>query len=129
MSLSPSSLITGTLSPVNMDSSIVVEPDLTTPSVGTFSPGLMISMSFLCRSDNGITRSGSELEDLPSKVPTNVADSGARSANADTALLVRFFARASKYFPSSTNVIRRLELSNDCMRTGQSQAQNLFIAL
>lgn len=139
------------LSPVSIDSSIVVEPDLTTPSVGTFSPGLISSTSFFCRRDSGITRSDSMLHDLlvSSNVPTNVADSGARSASADTALLVRFFARASKYFPfgdrsqwcgfgeetpnviltSSTNVMSRLELSNDCMSTGLEHPQHLLIAL
>ena len=38
--LSPFFLVTGILSPVTIDSSIVVDPSTITPSTGIFSPGL-----------------------------------------------------------------------------------------
>jgi hypothetical protein len=40
MTWSPTRLLTGIGSPVIMDSSSALEPSVTTPSTGTFSPGL-----------------------------------------------------------------------------------------
>ena len=39
MTVSPTALVTGTLSPVSIDSSSVEPPSATTPSTGSFSPG------------------------------------------------------------------------------------------
>ena len=44
---SPSFFSTGIGSPVNIDSSIDVLPCVTTPSTGTFSPGLTLTMSLI----------------------------------------------------------------------------------
>ena len=56
--------------------------------------------------------------DVASIVPINVAESGAISANADTAFDVFDLAFASRYFPSNTNEINSEELSNDCINRG-----------
>mmetsp|Transcript_1416 Transcript_1416/g.1923 ORF Transcript_1416/g.1923 Transcript_1416/m.1923 type:complete len:203 (+) Transcript_1416:3726-4334(+) len=53
----PSSLCTGTDSPVSMDSSMVLVPTATIPSVGTFSPGFTSKISPRCTSAIGILRS------------------------------------------------------------------------
>src|SRR5256885_7653499 len=48
MTLSPARLLTGSGSPVSMDSSIELLPSCTMPSTGTFSPGRMRSRSPTC---------------------------------------------------------------------------------
>ena len=48
MTLSPTRLLTGSGSPVSMDSSIELLPSCTMPSTGTFSPGRMRSRSPTC---------------------------------------------------------------------------------
>ena len=45
ITLSPARLVTGTGSPVSIDSSTALEPSTTTPSTGTFSPGRTRSTS------------------------------------------------------------------------------------
>ncbi|MCY1531504.1 hypothetical protein D9M68_667320 [compost metagenome] len=48
MSLSPTRLVTGSGSPVSIDSSTALPPSITTPSTGTFSPGRTRSLSPTC---------------------------------------------------------------------------------
>ena len=48
ISLSPVRLLTGSGSPVSMDSSTALLPSTTTPSTGTFSPGRTRSRSPTC---------------------------------------------------------------------------------
>mmetsp|Transcript_16709 Transcript_16709/g.35131 ORF Transcript_16709/g.35131 Transcript_16709/m.35131 type:complete len:204 (-) Transcript_16709:251-862(-) len=119
INLLPSLLDTGRLSPVSMDSSTEDEPDFTVPSVGTFSPGRTSSMSLRWSNVKGMIRSITAVA-FPSlsTVPTNVAESGAISAKADTALDVRDLAFASRYLPISTKDINNELLSKDCINRG-----------
>jgi len=48
ISLSPTRLVTGSGSPVSIDSSSALLPSMTTPSTGTFSPGRTRSRSPTC---------------------------------------------------------------------------------
>ena len=54
---SPTDFDTGILSPVNIDSSTVEFPSVTTPSTGTFSPGLTRMRSPTCTSSTGTSTS------------------------------------------------------------------------
>src|SRR5258707_2875667 len=60
MTLSPARLLTGSGSPVSMDSSIELLPSCTMPSTGTFSPGRMRSRSPTCTWLSGTSSSRSE---------------------------------------------------------------------
>ncbi len=57
MTWSPIRFVTGTGSPVNIDSSIELEPSVITPSTGTFSPGRTLSKSPTCTWESGISSS------------------------------------------------------------------------
>ena len=57
MSLSPARLVTGSGSPVSIDSSTALLPSTTTPSTGTFSPGRTRSRSPTCTWVSGTSSS------------------------------------------------------------------------
>jgi len=57
ISLSPGRLLAGNGSPVSMDSSTALDPSTTTPSTGTFSPGLTRSRSPTCTCVSGTSSS------------------------------------------------------------------------
>ena len=57
ISLSPGRLLTGSGSPVSIDSSTALDPSVTTPSTGTFSPGRTRSRSPTCTCVRGTSSS------------------------------------------------------------------------
>ena len=95
ITLLPIPFSTGILSPVSIDSSIAVLPSITSPSTGSFSPGLTKIISPTITSSIGITTS------LPSLI--NVAVLGASPINFLIACDVFPLEIASKYLP---NVIK-----------------------
>ena len=98
VTLSPSSLSIGILSPVSIDSSTLVAPETIVPSTGMFSPGRTITTS-PGRSSSMRTRRSTPFLSITD------ASSGARFMSALSASPVLPFARASKYLPSITRVI------------------------
>ena len=95
----PITFSTGILSPVNIDSSIAVEPSITSPSTGSFSPGLTNIISPKTTSSTGISTS------FPSLII--VAVFGTNPINFLIASDVFPFEIASKYFPNviSVNIV------------------------
>jgi len=57
ISLSPTLLLIGNGSPVSIDSSTALLPSMTSPSTGTFSPGLTRSLSLICTCVSGTSSS------------------------------------------------------------------------
>ncbi len=91
ITLSPTCLATGILSPVSADSSIAELPSTITPSTGMLCPGLITIMSPTTKSATGTSTS------LPSLI--TVATLGARSISFAMASEVLPLERASRYFP------------------------------
>ena len=100
---SPSPLTTGRVSPVSMDSSTSVEPSITTPSTGIFSPGKTMTVSPAATCARGISCS------LPPRMTRAVG--GVRFMRASIAWLVAPFALPSRIFPSKTNVTSMAQVS------------------
>ena len=90
--LLPSFLKTGTLSPVIMDSSTKLSPEIITPSTGIFSPGRTKTTSPICNSSTGTSTS------FPSRI--TVATFGDKATNDWIAWEVLPFVKVSKYFPT-----------------------------
>ncbi len=95
---SPGSLVTGMDSPVSRDSSMETRPSRTSPSTGTFSPGLTRN-----RSPRRIKSRATSSSDPSSR--TRRADLGARLSRALIAPLVRSRARNSSTWPRSTSTV------------------------
>ena len=96
-SVSPGLLSTGMLSPVSMDSLTEDSPETTVASAGTFSPGLISTMSPTASSDAGTTVS------TPSMI--TVASSGAIEMSFRRESLVRILDLASMYLPMLTRAM------------------------
>ncbi|CAM5530282.1 hypothetical protein SSTU70S_02859 [Stutzerimonas stutzeri] len=93
ISVSPARFITGTGSPVSIDSSTALSPSSTRPSTGTFSPGRTRSLSPLCTWVSGMSSS------LPSALIRR-AVFGARPSSDLIAAEVCERARSSSIWPS-----------------------------
>ena len=93
---SPARLKTGSGSPVIIDSSMALTPSITTPSVGTFSPGRILSKSPTCTCVSGMSSS------LPSGLMRR-AVLGARPSSDLMAAEVCERALSSKIWPSSVS--------------------------
>ena len=98
LTLSPSALSTGTLSPVSADSSTALSPSTILPSTGTFSPGRTTKMSPFC------TCSTETVFSFPSSFPTTTAVFGASFISFLRASVVRPLERASSVFPTVMSV-------------------------
>ena len=96
ISASPTRLVTGTGSPVSMDSSTALRPSVTTPSTGTFSPGRTRSRSPTCTWASGTSSS------LPSALMRR-AVLGARPSSDLSAAEVCERAFSSSICPSMVN--------------------------
>ncbi len=96
ISLSPARLVTGSGSPVSIDSSTALLPSITTPSTGTFSPGRTRSASPTCTCAIGMSSSA------PS-VRMRRAVFGARPSSDLIAAEVCERARSSSIWPSSVS--------------------------
>lgn len=96
ISLSPVRLLTGSGSPVSMDSSTALLPSTTTPSTGTFSPGRTRSRSPTCTWASGTSSS------LPSAAMRR-AVLGARPSSDWMAAEVCERALSSSIWPSSVS--------------------------
>ena len=96
--LAPIIFSIGMLSQVSMDSSILECHAMTTPSIGTFSPGLTITTSPFFTSSMGISTMVSHLFTL--------AVFGAKPINLAMVCEVDHFALASRNFPKQTNIIK-----------------------
>ena len=96
VTLSPTNLSTGMLSPVILDSSTEASPSTTIPSAGMLSPAFTIKTSPTTNSSAGIKIS------LPSR--KTVALLGARSISPRRASAVFPFERASRSFPTVISV-------------------------
>ena len=103
VTLSRSVLLTGSGSPVSMDSSTWVWPSLTRPSTAKRSPGRTASSSPTSTSSIGTSTSPSS--------PSKCAVSGRKACNARMAEVVWRLARASSHLPSNTSVITTAEAS------------------
>jgi hypothetical protein len=103
ISLSPGFLLTGSDSPVTIDSSTELSPSTTSASTGTFAPGRISSRSPTCTSDVGTSSSCS------SRITT--AFGGARSSRARIASFAPPRARISNQCPSYTNAARKAAAS------------------
>ena len=100
---SPTDLSTGRLSPVIIDSSTILAPSRTMPSVGMLSPALTTKTS-LTFSASMLTSSS-----LPSR--STKAFLGCKCSNFAIAKPVFAFALTSNSFPKSTKVITETEAS------------------
>ncbi len=98
ITLSPADLRTGIDSPVTIDSSTVLRPSMTSPSTGTFSPGLTRSRSPTTTAASGTSSS------LPSGL-TRRQVFGVRSSSARMAPLVCSRALSSSTCPSRTRTV------------------------
>ena len=96
ITLSPEALAMGVGSPVSIDSSTQELPSLTTPSVGTFSPGRTCTRSPTTTSDTGISTG------WPSRSTRAVGGCSCSSLRMASEVWPR--ARASSKRPSSTSV-------------------------
>ena len=85
------------LSPVSIDSFTEDSPDRTVASAGTFSPGLMRTVSPTASSEAGTTTSSPSL--------MTVAWSGARETSFLRESLVRILDLASRYLPTLTSAM------------------------
>ena len=103
VTLAPTSLATGRLSPVISDSSISLLPSTTVPSTGKRSPGRTTTKS-PCT-----TWSIANSISAPSRRTRAV--SGRSAFRAWIASVVWFLARASRYLPSKTSVMTTAEAS------------------
>ncbi len=100
---SPGSLSAGMGSPVTMDSSTKLEPDVTIPSTGILSPGLMTTLSPISTFSTGTWISSSPL------MTAAVSDwSLTRACIADEVLP---FALVSRYLPSMRNEVSMMAVS------------------
>ena len=97
MTLSPIFLSTGTLSPVIILSSILLVPELISPSTGTFSPGRTTMVSPTITSSREICISS------PSRITVAVLGAKSISLRMDSEVLP--FVRSSKYLPSKIRAI------------------------
>ena len=96
VNVSPMRLVTGSGSPVSIDSSSELLPSVTTPSTGTFSPGRMRSESPTFTSDSGTSVS------LPSR-PMRRALFGFRPSSDLMAADVCERAFSSRIWPNSVS--------------------------
>ena len=96
MSLSPARLVTGSGSPVSIDSSRALLPSTTTPSTGTFSPGRTRSASPTCTWASGTSSS------VPSALMRR-AVFGARPSSDLIAAEVLERAFSSRIWPNSVS--------------------------
>ena len=92
LTISPTDLSTGTLSPVNADSSNALFPSTIMPSTGILSPGLTTKISPFFTSSTEI------LTSAPSRITVVVL--GARFIKLFSAFVVFPLERASSIFPS-----------------------------
>ena len=116
----PTDFSTGMLSPVSIDSSIDVFPSTTSPSTGSFSPGLTTIISPQITSSIGIIFSILFL--------ITVAVFGARPINAFIAWDVFPFETASKYLPNVIKVrITAADSKYKCIAYSVSPAFILYI--
>jgi hypothetical protein len=104
MSASPSRLLTGSGSPVSMDSSTALLPSSTTPSTGTFSPGRTRRRSPTCTCVSGMSSS------VPSAAMRR-AVLGASPSSDLMAADVWARARSSNSWPSSVSEMITTEAS------------------
>ena len=95
--VSPTFFITGTLSPVSMDSSTSEPPSMTVPSTGMLSPALTRTVSPTATSEAGI------LTSFPSRMTE--ASCGSLLRSSLTASLVLTLPMASRYFPMETKAM------------------------
>lgn len=102
---SPILLITGILSPVSIDSSRDVSPEIIVPSTGTLSPECTVTTSQILSSDIGSS--------IKSPPRITLALSGTNHIKPLTASDTRRFARASRYFPNETNTKRNAAVSKN----------------
>ena len=93
----PGFFATGMDSPVSIDSSTADEPSITSPSVGTFSPGLTMTTSPTITDSAGTS--------ISTLSRTTCACAGLRSMSLRTAADERFLIISSMYLPSSTKAM------------------------
>ena len=91
----PTSLYTGRLSPVSIDSSTEASPDRTVPSTGIREPGLTMTIFFSRTFLAGISTSCPSLR--------RMAVFGIIETSESIACLAEFLLFSSRYFPSSTS--------------------------
>jgi len=97
MTSSPGFLATGIGSPVSIASFTADAPSVTTPSTGTFSPGLTITRSPTTTASTGIS--------VSCRSRMTCADLARNDASRRIASDVRPFARASSTRPSNTSAM------------------------
>ena len=129
MSLSPTRLLTGSGSPVSMDSSKALLPSVTTPSTGTFSPGLTRSRSPTCTWLKSMSSSAPSapmrravLGDKPSKdlIAAEVCERALSSSNCPSKVSEMMTTAASKY-----TATRPMEIKESGKTCGASKATTL----
>ena len=103
ITVAPGFLSTGIDSPVSIDSSTLVCPSVTLPSVGIFSPGRTTTSSETMMLSAGISTS------LPSRI--TCATAGLRSSRRRTAAEDFFLMISSMYLPSSTKAMMTADTS------------------
>mmetsp|Transcript_28316 Transcript_28316/g.72828 ORF Transcript_28316/g.72828 Transcript_28316/m.72828 type:complete len:274 (+) Transcript_28316:1864-2685(+) len=113
---SAAALGTGVASPVIIASSTVEEPCETVPSTGTLAPGTTLQRSPLARDDTG-TSTGSACTDAQS-----MAVGGCSLTSLPIASLALPLADASRYLPSSMNVMSIADVSKHSFSQPSSPA-------
>jgi len=103
VTVSPTALATGRLSPVISDSLTWLRPSMTWPSTGTRSPGRITTMSPTATCSTGV--------EISAPSTSTRATVGRSAFSARIASAVCRLARASSHLPSSTSVMTAAEAS------------------